>query len=230
MTGVQTCALPIYFKKENVKEDMAVNIKAKDIPRIEEERIWSQKEILNKRSFYLFAPTAFLVGFILTALFFFQTFIAEYKGWTIEWMALNITAYAISSFTFSILAGPIIDRYSARKVFPFILIPMIVGLGFLSILSHPVATTLFWFFVGISAGLNPTLSNAIYAEEYGTLSLGGVRSLFAFVMIGSTALGPIFYSLMLDLGLTLNTIHLILSVIMLINVTVLVKNYNSSKR
>ena len=218
------------FKKENVKEDMAVNIKAKDIPRIEEERIWSQKEILNKRSFYLFAPTAFLVGFILTALFFFQTFIAEYKGWTIEWMALNITAYAISSFTFSILAGPIIDRYSARKVFPFILIPMIVGLGFLSILSHPVATTLFWFFVGISAGLNPTLSNAIYAEEYGTLSLGGVRSLFAFVMIGSTALGPIFYSLMLDLGLTLNTIHLILSVIMLINVTVLVKNYNSSKR
>ena len=162
------------FKKENVKEDMAVNIKAKDIPRIEEERIWSQKEILNKRSFYLFAPTAFLVGFILTALFFFQTFIAEYKGWTIEWMALNITAYAISSFTFSILAGPIIDRYSARKVFPFILIPMIVGLGFLSILSHPVATTLFWFFVGISAGLNPTLSNAIYAEEYGTLSLGEI--------------------------------------------------------
>jgi MFS family permease len=195
-----------------------------------DERMWSQKEIVRDKSFYFLAPTTFLVGFILTALFFFQTFIAEFKGWTIEWMALNITAYAIASFSFSILAGPITDKLTAKRVFPFILFPMVIGLIFLIVFKHPFATTLFWFFVGISAGLNPTVSNALYAEEYGVQGLGAVRSLFTFVMVGSTALGPIMYSLMLDNGISFNLIHIIIIVAIAINIFVLIVRNKTSKR
>jgi MFS family permease len=207
------------FKKENIKEDF--DSKVQLVKSVDNEKIWTQKEIIKDKRLYILAPTAFLVGFILTALFFFQTFIAEYKGWSIEWMAGNITAYAIASFMFSIIAGPIIDKFSAKKVFPFILIPMIIGLTFLILFKSPFATTLFWFFVGISAGLNPTVSNAIYAEEFGTLSLGTVRSLFTFVMIASTALGPITYSLLLSASLSFNTIHLMLITFIFINVITL---------
>jgi MFS family permease len=206
------------FNKETIKEDLVVlNIDKTTTITTANERQWAQKEVLKTAKFYLFAPTTFIVGFTLTALFFFQTYIAEYKGWSIEWMALNITAYAVSSFIFSIAAGPITDRLRAKRVYPFILLPMLMGLGCLILFSHPIAATAFWFLVGVSAGLNPTVSNALYAETYGTLSLGSVRSLFTFVMVGSTALGPIFYSLMLDNGYSFNSIHTLLIVIITIN-------------
>lgn len=217
------------FSRKDVKENLSIDDGNKLHEENSNQKIWSQKEILRTSIFYLLAPTVFITGFMLTALFFFQTFIAEYKGWSVEWMALNITAYAIFSFVFSLAAGPITDKYTARKIFPFVLLPMAVGLTFLILLSSPIATTLFWSFVGISAGLNPTVSNAIYAEEYGTLSLGGVRSLFTFVMVTSTAFGPIAYSLLLDSGLTFNSIHLLIIGFIVINVIMLIFSLKGEK-
>ena len=185
---------------------------------IADQKSWAQREIVRTLNFYIFAPTVFIVGFTLTALFFYQTFIAEFKGWSLEWMAVNITAYAVSSLVFSILAGPLIDKYSARKLFPFVLIPMIAGLLVLAVSSNTLATPAFWFLVGISAGANPTVSNALYAETYGVKSLGSIRSIFTFIMVISTAAGPVVYSALLDSGLNFNHIHLMLSAVIVLNI------------
>lgn len=204
------------FSGKKVVEGPAEQIKASPMEEEKELRVWKQREIVRSPYFYLFAPTVFIVGFLLTALFFYQTFIAEYKGWQVEWMAGSIIAYAISSFLFSILTGPLIDRFSARKIFPFTLLPMAAGMLVLAFLKQPLATPLFWLLVGISAGVNSPLTSALYAETYGTRSLGSVRSLFTFVMVASTALGPVVYSLFLDKGFTFDQIHLgVIGVILL---------------
>lgn len=178
---------------------------------------WTQKEIIRNRYFYIFAPTAFINGFSLTALFFFQVFIAEFKGWSAGWMAFSISAYAVSSFFFSIFAGPLVDRFTSRKVFPFVLLPMALGLLVLIFFDHPSAALLFWFLAGITAGANPTTSNALYAETYGVKNLGSIRSIFTFVMIISTAAGPVVYSFLTDQGFTYNHIHLLLTGIIFLN-------------
>jgi len=180
------------------------------------DKTWTQKDVLKNKLFYYLAPMPFLIGFLITAVFFFQTFIADFKGWSVEWMALNIVAYAISSFTFSILSGPIIDRFSARSVFPFMAIPLVVGFAFLLLFNHPFAACPYWFFVGISAGMSSTVATACYAESYGVKSLGAVRSLFTFVMIIGTALGPVFYSILLDAALSFTSIKLILSTVVIL--------------
>lgn len=181
-----------------------------------DQRIWKQREIIRSPHFYLFSPTIFLVGFLLTALFFYQIFIAEFKGWSAGWMAGSIMAYAISSFLFSIATGPMIDRFSARRIFPFTLFPMALGIFVLATCTHPIAAPVFWFLVGISAGINSPLTSALYAETYGTRSLGAVRSIFTFVMVVSTALGPVAYSFLLEKGLDYNQVHFgIIGVIML---------------
>ncbi len=200
-----------------VEEARSKARKTKEIS-IDQQRTWAQREIFKTLDFYVFAPTVFFVGFTLTALFFYQTFIAGFKGWSLEWMALNITAYAVSSLVFSILAGPLIDKYSARKVFPFVLIPMIAGLLVLAFSSHTMATPAFWFLVGISAGVNPTVSNALYAETYGVRSLGAIRSIFTFIMVISTAAGPVVYSAMLDSGFNFNQIHLLITGVIVLNI------------
>jgi MFS family permease len=206
------------FDSSKIIEDIGSKARITKEKSIEQQRTWAQREIIRTLDFYVFAPTVFIVGFTLTALFFYQTFIAGFKGWSLEWMAVNITAYAIASLVFSILAGPLIDRYSARRIFPFVLIPMIAGLLVLAFSSHTLATPVFWFLVGISAGANPTVSNALYAETYGVKSLGAIRSIFTFIMIISTAAGPVVYSALLDSGLNYNHIHLMLSALIVLNI------------
>jgi MFS family permease len=206
------------FDKKKIKED----ISRSTVPNIplstELHKHWSQKQIIRNNRFYIFAPTIFIMGFVQTALFFFQTFIADFKGWSLEWMTLNITAYAVSSSVCSILAGPLTDRFSAIRLFPTILIPMVLGLMVLGLFDHPATATAFWFLVGISGGMNPTISNALYAETYGTKNLGSVRSVFSFVMIISTAVGPVLYSFLLENNFNFNHIHLLLSAAITLNI------------
>jgi MFS family permease len=197
------------FDKSKIKESIPVLAKHKESARVID-KIWSQKEIIRDLNFYTFAPTVFIVGFTLTSLFFFQTYIATVKGWTFEWMALSISAYAIASFSFSILSGALIDRFSAKTVFPFLLLPLALGLLILNYFTHPMAAMIFWFLTGITAGSNPTTGNALYAETYGVKNLGSIRSIFTFVMISSTAAGPVFYSLLLDKGFHYSQVHLLI--------------------
>ncbi len=172
-----------------------------------EERLWRQRDILRSGVFYLLAPTVFLVGFLQTALFFFQTFIATEKGWSLEWMAAGITAYALSASLCSVFAGPLIDRYSGRRLLPLVLLPLGAGLIVLSLFDPLWATPLFWMLVGITGGSSSPITSAIYAETYGTRSLGTVRSLFTFVMVVSTAAAPVVYSFFLERGLGFSHIH-----------------------
>jgi len=217
-----------FDRSKIIEETKTIATKPKET-NIDQQRTWAQREIIKTLDFYVFAPTVFIVGFTLTALFFYQTFIAGFKGWSLEWMALNITAYAVSSLVFSIFAGPLIDRYSARKVFPFVLIPMIAGLLVLAFSSHTLATTAFWFLVGISAGANPTVSNALYAETYGVKNLGSIRSIFTFIMIVSTAAGPVVYSALLDSGFNFNHIHLMITGVIVLNIIYILLAFRHKK-
>jgi MFS family permease len=205
------------FDKTQVREGAPQNAPAHNPEKQEITKEWSQKQILKNINFYIFAPTVFIVGFTLTAAFYFQTFIADFKGWSVEWMALSIAAYAISSLTFSILTGTLIDKFSARRIFPFILLPMAIGLIVIAMFQHPYTAVFFWFLMGISAGANPTTGNALYAETYGVKNLGSIRSIFTFVMVSSTAAGPILFSLLIEIGLNFNMIHAIIAAIILIN-------------
>ena len=205
------------FSGRAVVEGSVEVMKTPEREEAKDTRLWKQREIIRSGHFYLFAPTVFIVGFTLTALFFYQTFIADYKGWSVEWMAGSIVAYAISSFLFSIFTGPLIDRFSARNIFPFTLLPMAAGMLVVAFFKHPLATPVFWFLVGISAGINSPLTSALYAEIYGTRSLGSVRSIFTFVMVTSTAMGPVVYSFFLDNGFNFDQIHLGLISVILLN-------------
>ncbi len=182
-----------------------------------EEPLWKQADVLRSRAFYLYAPSVFLIGFLQTALFFFQTFIADEKMWRIEWMAASIMAYAVASSLSSIAAGPMVDRYTAARIFPFVLIPLAMGLLVLSYgVSHAFAPV-FWFFIGISGGMSSPVNASLYAEKYGARSLGTVRSLFTFVMVVSTAMGPLVYSFFLERSFSFRDIHWLMIAVITVN-------------
>jgi len=195
------------FSRDTIKEGLDEKEKKANLAKETKEPIWKQQEVLRTPWFYLFAPTVFLIGFLQTALFFFQTYIAEFKGWSTEWMAGSLIGFAITSSLCSLLAGPLVDKFSARRLFPFILIPLGCGILLLSLSAHPAITPIYWLLIGVTGGMKNPVMTALYAEKFGTRSLGTIRSLFSFVMVGSTALGPVVYSFLLDHGFNFDQIH-----------------------
>lgn len=155
-------------------------------------------QFINTRAFTIIAPTIFLLGFFNTAIFLFQLTLGSERGWSAKWVAASLSAYAISSAIALLIGGILVDQCTAKKLFPFYLIPFLGGLLLLAFAQHPWFYPLALTLLGVSNGLGSPIKTSVIAEIFGTQWLGTVRSLFTVIMIVSTALGPLVFGYLLD--------------------------------
>lgn len=178
----------------------------------------SYKKILSSRTFWLVAPGTIAVPFLNTSFFFYQIALAEAKGWSTEWAAASFIGYSVASALFMILAGQLIDRYSAAKVFPFFLFPLAAALVLVVTFDNAWIAPVYLILIGVSSGLGNPVKSAVQAELFGVEYIGTIRSLFTALMVVSTALGPAIFGLMLDAGLSFEqafgiaTVYLLLTI------------------
>lgn len=162
----------------------------------------SYKNILKSKAFWLIAPGSIAVPFLNTSFFFYQIALADAKGWSTEWVAASFMGYAVASALFTILAGQLIDRFSASTLFPFFLFPLAGALALVVTVDSPWIAPVYLILIGISSGLGNPVKAAIQAEIFGVKYLGTVRSLFTALMVVSSALGPAIFGFLLDGGLS----------------------------
>jgi MFS family permease len=155
-------------------------------------------KLLKQKEFWIISPIVFMLGFTTTAVFFFQLKLGESRGWSAEWVAASISAFALAGAFGMLGSGSLVDRFSGKKLFPFFLLPYLLGLGVLILFDQPLAYPTALALMGLSNGMGSTINNAMLAEIYGTAVIGQIRSLFITVMVGSTALGPIIFGVLLD--------------------------------
>lgn len=165
--------------------------------------------LFKERSFWIIAPAVFILGFMNTAIFFFQIKFGASRSWSPEWMAGSLAIFALVGATSMVVAGPLVDRWSARRLFPYMLIPYLIGVLVLAFgqaaIMYPIALSL----LAMSNGAGSTIKNALFAEVFGTEVIGSVRSMFTTVMVFSTALGPISFGLLLDQSWTFGQVFLL---------------------
>ncbi len=159
-------------------------------------------QLIREKRFLMMIIPVFSYSFINTALFFYQYVMAKEKGWPMEWYSICFASYAVIRFLFLLYGGILTDRFSAKNLYPFYLLPSMLGLLALAFLSGKEAPLLYLTLTGISAGLSTVITESIIAELYGTERVGQVRSLFSVVMVLSTALAPVTFGLLLDHGAT----------------------------
>ncbi len=167
-------------------------------------RSWTQREVLRSRFFWIIGPNAFVLPMLSTGLFFYQISMAEFKGWTAEWVALSFIFFAAASSLSMVLSGILVDRWKAARLFPYYFIPYAIGLFILASFDHPWIVPVYLTLLGITTGFGSTIKSALQAELFGTVSLGAVRSLFTTFMVASTAAGPVIFGFALDGGLNFN--------------------------
>ncbi|TBW30428.1 MFS transporter [Gramella sp. KN1008] len=166
------------------------------------------KDLLKKKVFFILMPVSFALSFTITAVFFYQYVVVEDKGWSVSLYAGFFTAYAITRVVFSILGGVLVDKYSGKKMFRLYLIPFALGLIPFAVSDSIFGALTFLILAGISVGMAGTVKSAVLAEVFGVEKLGTIRSVFTMFMVMSTALGPLIFGTLMDMGIEFQTILL----------------------
>jgi len=166
---------------------------------------YTRGEVMRDPIFWILCIGTLAPAFISTSFFFHQQHIGEVKGWSLELIAASFSLMAVSNVVFSLTAGVLVDKFSAKKLLPYYLLPLCAACLVLSTSHVPSALWLHMVLLGASGGVSNTLLSSIWPEAYGTQHLGAIRSVVMAGMVFSSALGPGVTGWLIDQGVAYPT-------------------------
>ncbi len=199
-----------------------INIEALDMKNSEDSGALPEKKIklyikmMKKKNFWVIGFPTFFLSLTLTGLFFYQYTLAEQMQWSIRWYAACFAGFGIAKLIFVMYGGILIDKFTARRLFPFFVIPSFFGFLVLAFITQKISPMIFLSLIGATVGLSGVITSAVIAEVYGTQNIGKIRSLFSVLMVVGAAVGPVSYGLLLDFGYSFRFIALASSAVLLV--------------
>ena len=190
-----------WLEKQALAEDKArSNVIDSTSEESNTQRSWTRGQVLRDLRFWLILPATLAPAILLTGIFFHQAHWVDVKGWSLSsWTGYFIFFSALQVLG-SLMAGPLVDRRSAVWLFNIFLFPLMFGLVLLAQIQTIMGALLFLSLAGLTGGLSMTMSGALWAELYGVVHLGAVRSVFSALAVFSTALAPVGMGRMIDAG------------------------------
>ncbi len=189
---------------------------------------WTRKEVIKDLKFYTMLPALLAPAFIITGIVINQNFIIDSKGWGEYAIAKAFMFYSIFTVITLFLSGLLVDKFTSRKLLPFLNIPLLLSLMVLIFLKTPNSAFLFMALLGVTNGLTNVLLSSLWAEIYGVNHLGSIKALTGSLMVFSTALATAIFGYLIDLGNTIENISLICLVYTVLSIVLIVvfqKNY-----
>jgi len=184
---------------------------------------WTRKEILLDPKFYLISLVMLALPAINTGVFVYQSYILESKVWGEFVIAKSFMFYAILSVTTLFISGPIIDKYSSKKILPLMNIPTLLAMLILFYFDNPISSYFILGLMGVSNGLANVLGSSTWAEIYGVKYLGSIKALTTAMMVFATAFGTAIFGLIIDFGYSIEVIAIISSIyLILANVLIVI--------
>ncbi len=165
-----------------------------------ETRHWTRAEMLRDPRFYLLVPLISAQSAIVTGLFFHQVHLVAVKGWSLEWWGFCFLLFALAGLASNLASGVLVDRFTARRLAPLVLLPLTVGLLLFGSVAAPAAAPGVLILIGLTSGASGAVYSALWAELYGTAHLGAIRAVAVSLMVFASALGPVAMGFPLDAG------------------------------
>ena len=183
---------------------------------------WTRKEVIKDLKFYSILPAMLASSFIITGIVINQTFIIESKEWDKFAIAKSFMIYSILTIATLFFAGFLVDKFTSRKIFPLLNVPLLLSLIVLVIFDHPNSAFVFMGFMGISNGLANVLMSSFWAEIYGVNYLGSIKALTGSLMVFSTALATVVFGNLIDLGYSIENIAFLCAIYTGISILIVV--------
>ena len=181
---------------------------------------WTRKEVLKDLKFYTMLPALLAPAFIITGIVINQGFIVESKGWGGYAIAKAFMLYSLFTVVTLFLSGLLVDKFTSRRLLPFLNIPLLISLITLILFQNPYSAFIFMGLLGITNGLTNVLLSSLWAEIYGVNHLGSIKALTGSLMVFSTALATAIFGLLIDLGYSIENIGLLCSIYTVISIVI----------
>ncbi len=205
-------------EKKKKNKNGSINIKS-----------WTRSEVLKDFKFYTMLPSLLAPAFIITGIVINQSFIIESKGWGEYTIAKAFMLYSAFTVITLFLSGLLVDKFTSRKILPYLNIPLLISLIILLILKQPFSAYIFMSLLGVTNGLTNVLLSSLWAEIYGVNYLGSIKALTGSLMVFSTALATAIFGSLIDLGYSIENIAFICSVYTLVSIVLILIFYKSYK-
>lgn len=178
-----------------------------------DQRQYSRRGALADPGFYFLLPAALMTPFVATALLFHQAALADLRGWSLELLAAAFVVFAGGHLACLLGAGFLVDRLGGGRSLVLAMLPLAVGLLLLGGFTATWVPFAYLGLLGTSIGLATTAGGAVWAERYGVLHLGAIRSLVQAAIIFATAVAPLLFGLALDAAWPISHLALLLAMV-----------------
>ncbi len=176
---------------------------AQDVARsLLEGRQWTRGEVLRDARFWWVCCGINAPSFIITSIFFHQVYLVDLRGWALEVFASAFLVMAMAVVATTPVIGALVDRFTARRLLPFTLMPLALACTVLAVFHAPAAAFVFMALAGISNAFNSTLVGALWPEIYGSRHFGSIRAVAFAIMVFSSAAGPGLTGWLIDIGVS----------------------------
>ncbi len=166
-------------------------------------RSWTRQEVVHDPIFWVLLTGVLAPGFIGTTIFYHQDYMATLNGWPPQLFAVSLVVLSATTLAIALLTGALVDRFSARAILPFALLPLSASCFALAFAGPPAALFVVMVLLGISYGISSTLFGTLWPEVYGTVYLGSIRSVTVSASVVATAAGPGLTGTLIDRGIDL---------------------------
>lgn len=164
-------------------------------------RNWTRLQVARHWLFWAMVPALLGPAAWGTSFFFHQVHLAEAKGWEHLSLVAVFPFYTATSVASMLFAGWLVDKFGCATLARFYLLPSAVGFAILGLSDSLAIASVGIILMGMTGGMNSTMSSTLWAEYFGTRSLGSIRAMVTAVMVLGTGIGPSVSGLLIDAGL-----------------------------
>ena len=183
---------------------------------------WRRREVIKDFRFYIVSLNMLAMPWIATGVFVYQSFITESKVWNIYTIPKAFMIYSTASIITLFFSGFLVDKFTSRKLIPFMNLPLLLAMFVLFYYDHEISAFIFLGLIGISNGLANVLGSSTWAEIYGVNFIGSIKALTTAFMVFSTAFGTAVFGFLIDSGYSIENIAFIAGIYILISLSLLI--------
>lgn len=155
----------------------------------------TRREAFREPYFWVLMSGLAVSGMLCTAVAFHQISLLGAKGLSTTEAAANFIPQTVAGLVTTLLVGNMIDRLSIRWVVLASMGLHVGALAWLTVVSPGLSAIAFGMAIG-AAGSSIRIAEAAAIPAYfGVLHLGSIRGFVASISVGSTAIGPLLFSL-----------------------------------
>lgn len=147
-------------------------------------------------------------SFVVTAIFFHLSTLAQMRRWSSAEIASGFAVYALSQFAAITVMGRLVDRIGAVRPLRVHLLPLALAVLVLGGGDDRGPVWIAFAGLGLAAGSNTVLTGALWPETFGTRQVGLVRGVYAAFSVTASAVAPFLFGAALTRSIPLASIGL----------------------